>query len=792
MKNIIVIGLLLLGLTSSLEAQRYNKWQDHFSYRGSAHVAESENYIIAANETGLIVYDYENGLSSKQNIVTGLSDVDISAIASIGDDRFIIGYKNGNIDIFSKNGVINISDLKNKQLQGSKQINHFEKAGDKVYCSTDFGILVIDIIKLEIADTYYLGIDSSNLLISQCAVSGDEIYAATERGLLMADINEPLIAYYQSWTNVGNSSDEYVAVTVLDDEIIAALKNNSNQYQVFKGQKDNWQLIKSTTKFKNIESGNDYFIIAETNAISKYDSGVSLIDTINSYSNPEIENTAINLNHCFFSDQKQSYLIADNVKGLVIKEGDNEQFVLPNGPYSNSSFEILFSSHGLYSVAGSLNSEYNNTGTRAEFSFLQNGHWKYYRNTVRNDNYLWRDLIRICEDKGNNDIVYMSSWGGGIFVVKQGEVINHYNHFNSTLQNIFPDGNQNYVRVGGIATDSQGNLWMSNSEVSAGISVREGQDTSKWHSFTYETLNNLHSTDKFLISQDDYLWVIIPRTDRKGLFVLNPNGTLLDETDDQYRGALSRSSESDPRNVGRLRIWDDSPQEITKQIYCIAEDKNGYIWLGTDKGVVVYYRPWAIFSEDYPIASRIKVPRNDGTNQADYLLENEDVTCIEVDGANRKWIGTQNSGLFLVSDDGITTYEIFNTDNSPLPSNYVRDIAIDPQSAEVFIATNKGIVSYKGKATEGEDNLSSIYAFPNPVREDFSGEITITGLVKDSNVKITTISGKLVYETRSLGGRAYWNGRNFNGEKVKTGVYIAYISAEDGTEVQTTKIMIVR
>ncbi|MBS2096942.1 type IX secretion system anionic LPS delivery protein PorZ [Carboxylicivirga linearis] len=792
MKNIIVIGLLLLGLTSSVEAQWNNNWRDHFSCRGSAHVAESENYIIAANETGLIVYDYINGLTSKQNIVTGLSDVDISAFASIGDDRFIIGYENGNIDIFSMNGVINIPDLKNKQLQGSKQINHFEKAGDKVYCSTDFGILVIDILKLEIADTYYLGIESSNLLISECAVLGNDIYAATERGLLMADLNDPLIAYYQSWTDVGNSSDEYVAVTILDDDIVAVSKNNSSQYQVFKGKEDNWQIVKSSTRFKNIESGNDYFIIAETNTISKYDSDITLIETINSYSNPEIEDTTIRLNHCFFSDQRQSYLIADNVKGLVIKEGDNEQFILPNGPYSNSAFEILFSPHGLYSVAGALNSEYNNTNTMAEYSFFRNENWTHYKNQVVDNNYLWRDLIRICQASNDDDIVYMSSWGGGIFVIKEGEVINHYNHSNSNLQNIFPNGNQNYVRIGGIATDSQGNLWMSNSEVSEGIVVREGQDTSKWHSFTYETLNNLHSTDKFLISKDDYLWVIIPRTDRKGLFVLNTNGTLLDESDDQYRGALSSSVESDSRNVGQLKIWDESPKEITKQIYCIAEDKNGYIWLGTDKGVVVYYRPWAIFSENYPIASRIKVPRNDGTNQADYLLENENVTCIEVDGANRKWIGTQNSGLFLVSDDGITTYEIFNTDNSPLPSDYVRDVAIDPQSGEVFIATNKGIVSYKGKATEGEGTLNSVYAFPNPVREDFSGEITITGLVKDSNIKITTVSGKLVYETRSLGGRAYWNGRNFNGEKVKSGVYIAYISAEDGTEVQTTKIMIVR
>jgi hypothetical protein len=224
----------------------------------------------------------------------------------------------------------------------------------------------------------------------------------------------------------------------------------------------------------------------------------------------------------------------------------------------------------------------------------------------------------------------------------------------------------------------------------------------------------------------------------------------------------------------------------------MAEDKNGYIWLGTDKGILVYYRPWAIFSEQHPVASRIKIPRNDGTNFIDYLLEKEKISAIAVDGANRKWIGTEDSGVYLVSEDGLKTYQTFNIKNSPLPSNTITSLAITPHTGEVFIGTAKGIVSYKARATEGNEEFSKVYAYPNPVREDYSGEITITGLVQNSIVKITTVSGKLVHETISLGGVAYWDGTNFSGNKVKSGVYIVYVSSTDGSQSAVAKVLIIR
>lgn len=793
MKNkLILLSLLISGYIANASSQWHNNWRDHFSYRQCELVSENSNYIAAATRNGLIIYNYTSGETITLSTVNGLSDVEISALSPIDDSKFIIGYENGNIDIIEGNNIVNIPDLKNKQLQGGKKINYITIYNNKAYCSTDFGILVLNLDKTEIADTYYLGINSENLTIHQCAIINNAIYAATDKGLLKANLNDPQIAYYETWINIGKSTQPHYSVSEFNNNIITTVKNSSSSLEILYGEENNWSLFKTTNKLKNLCVSNNELVIAETNNVKKYNANFELIDSFNKYTNTDLSTSYINVGQAIYSNDKHLYLVADKSRGLAIKENDTDSFILPNGPYSNNAFTLHATSQGIYSLAGGLTTEYNNANLRAEFSFFNKNQWSYYRTKQRNDKYLWRDLIRICSDRKDDKTVYMSSWGGGIFIAENTTILHHYNQFNSSLQNIFPNGNQNYVRVGGIATDSEGNIWMSNSSVDYGIVVREAQDTTQWHQFSYETLNKLHSTNQILITKDDYVWVSIPRNEQQGIMVINPNGTLLNNDDDQYRGPISKSSENDPRNAGQLRIWDESLNVITNKVYCIAEDKNGYIWLGTDNGVVVYYRPWAIFRDDYPVASRIKVPRNDGSNLADYLLEKEDVTCITVDGANRKWIGTQKSGIYLVADDGLKTYHSFNTDNSPLPSNYINSIAIDPDNGEVFIATDKGIVSYKGKATEGAEDFGKIYTYPNPVREDYTGDITITGLIKDSNIKITTVSGKLVYETRSLGGKAYWNGKNFQGEKVKTGIYIAYISSEDGLKTETTKIMIVR
>ncbi len=789
MNSKIVLGAVFLLCHMVVFSQlNRNGWRDHFSYNECLAVASGEKFVFAATDVAVIIYEKSTESISRFNKTNGLSDVGITAISVLDNNAFIIGYANGNIDYIRDNTVINIPDLKNKNIQGSKKINAFTQHENLVYCSLDFGILVLNIEKLEIADTYYLGDGNQNFIINYVGINDGYIYAASGQGLFRAELGNPSLGYFGSWSEISGQTDAFFAVDFIGEQLIYIRKSSSKKYIVAIGNQGEWTEKLSLSSFRNLFTQDDFIYISESNKLVTYNASFENIESVSSYAFDSQSNVIPNISMVSLSESENTFYFADKTLGFIKKTLPVDIKLVPNGPRSNKCFALHATPNGIYSLAGGLTSDYNNLNRNVEFSLYRDQQWSYFRSNKQGDEKYWRDLIRICSDPLNPTRVYMSSWGSGIFEVKGIDILENFDQHNSGLQNIDWAG-PNYVRVGGIAADSEGNIWMSNSEVANGIVVMGSEGT--WYQFNYETLNNLHSTDQFLITKDDLIWIIIPRNE-KGIVVINPNRTPLDQSDDIYRGPISADAENDPRNGGLLKLWDEKGETITSTIFCMAEDKDGYIWLGTDRGVVVYYRPWSIFDDTKPIASRIKVPFNDGTNSAAYLLDKSKVTSIAVDGANRKWIGTVGAGIHLVSEDGTKTIHTFNKENSPLPSDNILSIAILGSTGEVFIGTDKGIVSYKGNASEPSKSFDKVYAYPNPVKPDFTGPITITGLVLNSNVKITNVSGKLVYETRSLGGQVQWDGENFGGEKVQSGVYIVYVSSEDGSEVKTTKILVVR
>jgi ligand-binding sensor domain-containing protein len=259
------------------------------------------------------------------------------------------------------------------------------------------------------------------------------------------------------------------------------------------------------------------------------------------------------------------------------------------------------------------------------------------------------------------------------------------------------------------------------------------------------------------------------------LIVFNDNGTITDKTDDQVKVVTSAQGNGNiPGN----------------KVFSLAEDNDGEIWIGTDEGVAVFYSPENVFSNYNFDAQRILIPRNDGSGLADILLEFETITAIAVDGANNKWIGTDRSGVFHLSPDGQIEYNHFTVQNSPLFSNNITSIVIS-QDGEVFIGTANGIISYKSSASEGGPTYSDVYAYPNPVESGYNGPIAIKGLVTNADFKITDINGTLIFRGRAEGGQAIWNGTNFNGRRAQSGVYLVFVSNEDGSETLVTKILFI-
>jgi hypothetical protein len=351
------------------------------------------------------------------------------------------------------------------------------------------------------------------------------------------------------------------------------------------------------------------------------------------------------------------------------------------------------------------------------------------------------------------------------------EFKNLYTPLNSSLEYKTNEGPP-VCKIGGLAFDKAGNLWMTNSGANNILSVMIPEGSGyDWRSFYLGSQSTGKDIGELIIDSYGKKWILW----RQGyLIVFDDHGTPKNPADDQVKHLSSASGNG---NIPGSKV------------FAIAEDNDRRMWIGTDEGIAVIYSPENVFTQFSFDAQRILIPRNDGTGLADILLEFETITAIAVDGANNKWIGTDRSGVYQLSPDGLRELNHFTAENSPLLSNNITDIAINHQTGEVFFGTAKGIISYKSTATAGRETNYDVYAYPNPVRPGYSGPIAVKGLVKNADFKITDISGSLVYSGRADGGQATWNGNNFHGRRVQSGVYLVYITDDEGIEKMVTKIL---
>ena len=418
----------------------------------------------------------------------------------------------------------------------------------------------------------------------------------------------------------------------------------------------------------------------------------------------------------------------------------------------------------MHAVVGGITASWNNVWMAATMETFQEEDWSWTHS--------WedRDLINLAVDPDDPSHVFAGAWGSGVLEY-HGKEITRYDENNSSLQNLIPG--QPFIRVGGVALDPQGNLWVTNSSVAEPISVLKTDGT--WLSFRVNNLiSEYGALGDILVSSAGHKWVIVPRGN--GLFAMDDNMTIEDTSDDIYE---------------KVSVVDNFGKVITNDVYSFAEDHDGNLWLGTNQGVLVMYSPYRLFTEGSVYAQEILIPRGDGSGYADPLLGTQVVTSIEVDGANRKWLGTQGGGVYLVSEDGLEELAHFTASNSPLLSDVIMDIEVEGSSGEVFFGTEKGIISYKGDALQGASAFNEVVVYPNPVRDTYEGPVAIKGLLENTTVKIADMSGNLVFETESLGGQAIWDGTNFNGERVATGVYMIYLSSTDGSLSHVTKLLFI-
>ncbi|MFW6369634.1 MAG: two-component regulator propeller domain-containing protein [Bacteroidota bacterium] len=755
------VVLSISGLLQTNGQIPNNTWRDHIAYTKSHSIAYAGSRVYCAANGGLFFYDKDDHTINKFSRVHGLSDVDLSKIAY--DDQYktlIIAYQNGNIDLFVNNTIHNLPDIERSFIIGSKTINAIEIKDGLAYLATGFGIVVMDIDRKEFKDTYLFGPGGSNMMVNDIEIIDNILYASTDEGIYTADLNNPLLVNYENWQRMMNlpvPTGRYTFMDADGDALYVVHADEVDDYVVYVVRQNQFTLWEGDMEAR-------VYGLAVKNNIGY----LSVYGYVRAYNNATGEDKIYwgSLPREIEIVDDSEFYFADYMLGMVAFVDKSRHIYTPDGPFTDQVFSVRVYNDVLYTTRGGATVGLNNSWITAGYNYLKEEKW-FSKNV-----YTANDFSDVAVDPRDPGHVFVSSWGHGLYEFQDDVLVDSFNFKNTQahpLRSIIPGSA--YMRIGTIRFDQKGNLWVVNSGVEH--SVHAFTPEREWISFNYgEEMNNHHQTD-MIITQSGVKWVIMPTGG--GLFVFDNGNDLEDRSDDRTK---------------RLSVVDEDGIPLN-DVFSIAEDKDGDIWVGTSQGPVVYYTPERVFDENL-IARYIMVPKNDEDNTVGKLLESSTITDIEIDGANRKWLSTAGSGVFLMSEDGTRELKHFTTDNSPLLSNDINDVVVHPRTGEVFIATTKGLISYMGEATEGDDLFRNVYVYPNPVRPGYTGDITVTGLIADANVKITDISGNIVYETTTIGGQAIWNGRNLNGKKVHTGVYLVFCTNNDGSKTHVTKLLFVR
>jgi len=760
MKRSFLYVLFLLLFQFSF-AQNKLSWQSYFSFNEIKDISEAPTTVFAASENALFSKNTATNSIKTTTTVDGLSGQTISALYhSEGFKKTIIGYENGlMIVINEKDGsILKVVDIINKQLPANlKKINHYMEHNGLVYVSCDFGIVQFNLTTSQFGDTYFIGDNGAEINIRQTAYFDGFIYAATSNGIRKANSTNANLIDYNQWTLV--NSGDWSSVETLDTTLIAINSGgyihryNSNTFVGF------LQLPQPATDMRAV---NHKLFVTTPNTVFVYNNQMVL--------NRQIANTQVLDNTLTFTcataigellyiGTKEKGLFASTLSNVSAFENNT-----PPGPTKNNIFSLDVAPNVLWTVYGDYTSSYN------PYPLDSYGISKYdtsgWLNLPYEDVLGAKSMTRIIVNPNNEKQVYASSFFSGLLKIEQDVPTFLYNEKNSGLESITTEG-PNYidVRINGNAFDKSGNLWITNSRIKNGLKVLK--TNGQWQSYsTAAILDNaeLASYANIVIDKNNTKWI---STNREGVIGFN-------ESTNTFKKITFGA------DVGNLP---------TADVRSVAVDTKGQLWIGTIKGLRVLSNVGSFQTESQLKANPIIIMDD---NLAQELLYEQFINVIVVDGANNKWIGTGDSGVFMVSPNGQETKYHFTINNSPLPSNVINDIKINSATGEVFIATDKGMVSFKGIATEANEDLNNAYVYPNPVRPNYSGTVKVAGLIDKANIKITDIEGNLVYETTATGGTIEWDTTAFGRYKVASGVYMIFISAQDGGETKVKKVMIIR
>ena len=737
-------------------------WRQHLPFTQALDIVATPTSIFAATPYGLCSINTTTNEVGTFTKINGLSETSVTKITYNNTvNNIIIAYNNSNIDLLNANGnITNINDIKRKNITADKTIYNFYNNNNLLYISTGFGIVVIDLLRNETKDTWVLGALGNYEKVNNITLFNNSFYAATANGVRVINANAAAIANGNNWGRLAGFQTQNIKNIISFGSSILIQRNDT----LFKHNG-------TTTTFfyadgfsiNNISIANNQVILSQENF-----SGQSKISILNA--NGMLQNTIARPG---VISAPQQALMVNNTLYVAdffnfISTFNNTNFIKQysiTGPVSTIQGQIIYANNTMYCASGGVNNLWQYTYQGTGYYSFSNNTWQVTNrgNTPLLDTVF--DIHTLAYNTTTNTL-YAGSYGGGLVAANPTTNTKILLKQNKLLPAL---GDPTSYRVGGLAIDAQGNTWVANYGGVQSLACIQPNGNILRFMHPYIFFDN--ALGSIVIDQNNNKWITVPKGG--GVLCYNSGNNLNSPTDDTwklYRAGTTQGNLTD--------------NEITS----IAIDKQNSIWVGTINGINIIPCADQVFT---PSSCQAIQPIVKIGNFAGVLLQNQNIQSIAIDGANRKWIATQN-GVFLVTADGDKVIQQFTETNSPLPNNNVKTIGINGQTGEVFMGTIQGLVSYMGNATEANDAFSNVLVYPNPVPKNYNGTIAIKGLAANSIVKIINPYGVLVQQGIANGGTYSFTPQNYNGQPIATGIYMVLMRNANGTEKAVAKIAIIK
>jgi len=731
------------------------------------------------------------------NRITGLSGSIVQFIQTVPQSQCLaVAYADGNLDLMYPDGSIcNIPDLANKSMTGDKTLYSLCYSGKQLFASGGFGFIAIDLDQQLITQSYL-----SRFAVQFAFQWGKYLYRYSDTRKLECGDTELNLSEDANWHVA--SKVNFKQVLCFGDSIQShcwLLGNDGNLYQLDESQKISQISNLNFTDMFLVED--KVFLTTSQNKLYVADPA-SLSFTPNSddpfYKGTEFTPSDQEGHFFMLLDNSRIYRMAYNsyTPGVHVDfKCDWENTLQPEGIATYYLGEMQLVEDGLLGIARRSYIQGTSKANALEgiVSLIPFDEEESISNITPSQivpsltyNQNFQGLTGLAIDPLNDKRYAISTGLNGVYILDHDTLHCRFDHTNT--QGGIEAFSKDYssTRTSAVAYDEEGNLFVTCSMQDT--ILRCLTTDGRWIKYPNSGLSQVADARRILISQHDPYRL---------KWVLNDYGYQKSKVGIFYdKGTPATVGTADYQTAWFTRLVDQDLNEyLPYYIYDLCEDQDGKIWVLTNLGPFVIEDPKTTFeyAQKNPgmgKVRRVKIPRNDGTNLADYLMEATYCTCMAIDNFNRKWIGTNGAGLYLLSADCITEIEHFSTDNSPLLSDDILNLCYDPESGKIYISCEGGVLTYQTDAIEGEADFESIYCYPNPVRPEYGGELRIMGLMNDSQVSITTTDGALIYRTRSEGATATWDLHTASGERVEPGIYMIHGVDTEGKKGKICKFLV--